>query len=129
MAHFRSLLSSSSLSPLISLRTLTAPFRRQIRCAVSSRSLWSLAGRSGRPSTIAGQTPWSRISLFAKLSAAVSSNAVKSVAQNGVNANGVAALFGRQVRGMKTRSSVKRLCDGFLRIPSINSGRGNSRLG
>ncbi|KAL2369225.1 hypothetical protein RJZ57_006374 [Blastomyces gilchristii] len=74
---------------------------------MSSRSIWSLSGSSGRPSTIASQMPWSRISLFAKLGAAVSSNAVKSVAKNVGNANGVG-----QVRGMKTRSSVKRLCDG-----------------
>ncbi|KKZ63136.1 hypothetical protein EMCG_02513 [[Emmonsia] crescens] len=113
MTQFRSLLSasSSSLSPLLSLRKLTSPISRQICRAVFSRSLWSMSG-SSRPSAVANRMPWNRAGLFfAKLNAAVSSSAVKSVVKDG--GNGVAAaLCGGQVRGMKTRSSVKRLCDG-----------------
>ncbi|OAX84180.1 hypothetical protein ACJ72_01455 [Emergomyces africanus] len=110
MTQFRSLLaSSSSFSPLLSLRKFTYPFSRQICRAIRSRSLWSMSA-SNRPVTGAGRMPWSRAGLFTKLSAVVSSNTVINVAKNG--GNGVAALIGGQVRGMKTRSSVKRLCDG-----------------
>ncbi|OJD19930.1 ribosomal protein L36 [Emergomyces pasteurianus Ep9510] len=111
MTRFRSLLSSSSsLSPLFSLRKVAYPFSRQICRAVRSRPLWSMSA-SNRPGTSSTcRMPWSRTGLLTKLSATVSSSAVNFVAKSG--GNGMVTLLGGQVRGMKTRSSVKRLCDG-----------------
>ncbi|PGH14710.1 ribosomal protein L36 [Helicocarpus griseus UAMH5409] len=98
MVQFRSLLSSSS--PLLSLRQYTHPssFPRQICRAVFSRSLWS----ASRPSSITRMLPWT--GLFRKLGN-VSGSALRTVGDK-------TGLVPGQVRGMKTRSSVKRLCDG-----------------
>ncbi|EEH05088.1 conserved hypothetical protein [Histoplasma capsulatum var. duboisii H88] len=113
MTRFRSLLSLtySSFSHLSSFRKAPSTFPRQICRALFYRSLWSISGGS-RLSPTFDQMPWSRAGLLAKPTSAVSRNAVKGVGQVGGIANGVGALFGGQFRGMKTRSSVKRLCDG-----------------
>ncbi|KAK2792367.1 54S ribosomal protein L36, mitochondrial [Onygenales sp. PD_10] len=92
MFPLRSLLRSSTSSistSLFSLRRLTPLFSRQ---TYRSISLWSAT----RAST----------SLLARLGNAAASKSIMNAGRE----NSSTALG--QVRGMKTRSSVKRLCDG-----------------